>query len=255
MCLERLRGLCTAGEEHACVWGSTLVDLGEFVSGLDAPRPPGPCLDTIFVNTEMHDMLFRGISTGNGRLGGDPYHEWERPCQNMAIVGEITSLHHREIPRGCTFAVASAQGPVFVHGPTAISCTEDRLEAFRHCGIEDPPPGSRGCPWGCGFRAVWDKSNALWGSTRYGTGGSAGSAPAFEESASAAMVGAHATPIPPVRPATLPEFRRGAFAPALRICSPAWIVQDPVPPQGPMAEKPRGRALQRTRIVGNPVPL
>jgi len=128
----------------------------------------------------------------------------------------------------------------------------------RHFGIAGliiRPPGSRGCPWGCGFRAVWDKSNALWGSTRYGTGGSAGSAPAFEESASAAMVGAHAAPIPPARPATLPEFRRGAFAPALRICSPAWIVQDPVPPQGPMAEKPRGRALQRARIVGNPVPL
>lgn len=45
------------------------------------------------------------------------------------VVGGIT-LHHREMPRGCAFAVASAQGSVLVHGPAAISCTGGRPEAF-----------------------------------------------------------------------------------------------------------------------------
>lgn len=157
MCLGRLRRLGTAGE-YVHTWGSTLGDLGEFVSSLNASRSPGLCLDTVLVNSETHDILSKDLRMGHGWRGSRPPHGGDAHCPNAAILGGVTFLQHRGIPHGVAFAVASAQAPVFVHGPTVLSCTEDSLEAFRHCGLEDPPTDSTGCPWGYRIRTVWDKS-------------------------------------------------------------------------------------------------
>lgn len=156
MCLDRLFGLGEIGEKYAYGNGSTLEGLAGFVSRLNGARPLELCLDTVIVNLGMYMALFPGTDCAHSWDRGYPYYDGEPRYQNMYVLDGIAFLHHPRIPRGAAYALSSAQGPVFVHGPSSIHGTRDEIVVTRHCGIVEPPE-CPDVPWGVRFGAERDK--------------------------------------------------------------------------------------------------
>lgn len=154
VCLEQLCKLETIGEEYTYAWDSTLDGLAEFVSRLNAARPRELRLDTVLVNYGMYLTLFGNDRRTPSWAVGYPFYDGSLLYKNMSVLGETAFLHHPEIPHDCAYALSSAQGPVFAHGPSAVECTRDEIVVKRHCGVVEPPRGLPECPWGVGFGVV-----------------------------------------------------------------------------------------------------
>lgn len=150
MCLALLRGLGEADGEYVYRWDSTLDGLVEFVSGLNASRPRGLRLDTVFVNYGMYLTLFGNDLRTPSWSRGYPSYGGEPRYTNMTVLSRIAFLHHPEVPHDGAYAVSSGQGPVFVHGPSRIDCTDDTVEVTRHCDVVEPPKHAE-IPWGVKF--------------------------------------------------------------------------------------------------------
>ena len=153
MCLAQLEGLGEAGETYTCRGNSTLGELAGFVSRLNSGRPRMLHFDTVLVNYGMYLTLFGNDTRTPSWAMGYPLDGDERPYRNMTTLGGITFLHHPRIPSDAGFALSSRQGPVFVHGPSSIRCTEEAIVTRRQCGIAKPPLGTQKCPWGVRFGA------------------------------------------------------------------------------------------------------
>ncbi len=150
MCLEQLKTL-DGDETFTYHWDSTLVDLEDFVSTLNRSRPVDVQLDTVFVDYGVYMVLF----------GRNPETlEWtdERPYyRNMVRRNGITFLYAFTLPADCAFATSSAQGPVFVHGPSVLHCTDSEIRVRRHFDLVAPPPsGAPDVPWGVRFNTVME---------------------------------------------------------------------------------------------------
>ncbi len=154
MCLEQLMAL--DGEEtFACHWDSTLADLEDFVGRLNRSRPDDMRLDTVFVDYGLYLLLF----------GRDPrtldWSEGYPDYRNMVRLNGITFLHSSSMPPDSSFATSSAQGPVFVHGPSILRSTDSEIKVERYCDLAFPPTtGAQGVPWGVKFNSTmeWRKS-------------------------------------------------------------------------------------------------
>lgn len=106
-------------------WNSTLGGLAEFVSALNAARPRALRLDTVLVNLGMYMVIF-----GNDRRTAIwsmwyPFYSGGLRYSNMSILDGVAFLHPW-IPHDAAYALSSAQGSVFAHGPSRISCTVAR---------------------------------------------------------------------------------------------------------------------------------
>ena len=162
-CLEQLSGLGSAGKIYEHEPHFTLADLGGFVTDLNKTRPSKLHFDTVILNTDMHDSLFKAYR-------GMPKPSYSctslgirRPYQNMIdVTGVAKFLLHPCIPRGYAYAMSSMQAPVFVHGSSITKHTPDGLVITRECGFVDPPQGAPGCPWGVrfGVRVIRDVDDA-----------------------------------------------------------------------------------------------
>jgi len=166
LCAGQVRTL--EGERtFVCHHDSTLGDLEAFVGALNQGRPEGLLLDTVLVTSGMHLVLF----------GNDPRTpDWTRgypDYRNMTRQGGITFLHPEPALYEFGFAMCREQGPVFVHGPTTVSCGESAVIVERHCAVVAPPDtGIPEVPWGVRFGVKME-----WESGRDAGDGSAGATP------------------------------------------------------------------------------
>ncbi len=149
MCIEQLMAL-DGQETFGCHWDSTLADLELFIARLNRSRPPGLKLDTVFVNYGLYILLF----------GRDPQTlDWPEEFpeyRNMVRLNGITFLHSSSLPLDFSFATSSAQGPVFVHGPSILRCTDSEIKVERYCHLVAPPPGMPSVPWGVRFNVTME---------------------------------------------------------------------------------------------------
>lgn len=148
MCLERLEGLDDIGKAYTCRQDSTLGELARFLSGLNAARPRALRLDRVVLNYGMFLVLFGNDRRTPSWTAGYPFYDGRLLYRNMSVLDGIAFLEHPRVPHDAAYALSSSQGPVFVHGPSAVRCTEDALESSRQCKVIDPPEAERGCPWG-----------------------------------------------------------------------------------------------------------
>ena len=160
LCAKQVMSLA-GNMTFVCHYDSTLADLEAFVGELNRSRPDGLPLDTVIVDYGMYLVLF----------GNDPRTpDWSAgypDYRNMTRQGGITFLHPEASPHESGFAMCRGQGPVFVHGPTTVSCGEDEVVVERHCAVATPPDvGIPEVPWGVRFGVVME-----WGK---GKGGGAG---------------------------------------------------------------------------------
>lgn len=131
---------------------STLRDLEAFVGELNRGRPEGLRLDTVIVTYGMYLVLFGNDPRLSYSKGGYPDY------RNMTLQGGITFLHPESAPSEFGFAVSRGQGPVFVHGPTTVSCDDGEAVVERHCAVAAPPEsGVPEVPWGVRFGAREDR--------------------------------------------------------------------------------------------------
>ncbi len=159
LCVEQLSTL-DGQETFDCHWDSTLADLELFIGKLNRSRPPELQLDTVFVNYGLYIVLF----------GRDPrtldWSEGYPEYRNMVRLNGITFLHSSSLPHYCSFATSSAQGPVFVHGPSILRCTDSTIDVERYCALIAPPTSSvPSVPWGVRFNVTmeWKKSKGQSG--------------------------------------------------------------------------------------------
>lgn len=150
MCLEKLRRLDCADETYVYRWDSTLDGLAKFVSGLNATRPREVRLDTVFINYGMYLTLFGNDLRTPSWAAGYPFYDGGARYNNMSVLGRVAFLHHPGVPHDGAYAISSRQGPVFVHGPSRIDCTDDVIEVTRRCGVVEPPEYPD-VPWGVRF--------------------------------------------------------------------------------------------------------
>jgi len=151
MCLDRLEGLARVGDTYGYRWNSTPDELAGFVSRLNASRPRALRLDRVIVNYGMYLTLFGNDSRTPSWSRGYPFYDGRLLYQNMSVLDGIALLHHPDVPHDGAYALSSAQGPVFVHGPSTMESSSDEIEISRHCGLVEPPRGAPGCPWGVRF--------------------------------------------------------------------------------------------------------
>lgn len=151
ICLWRLARLGRIRKTYVYRWGDTLYDLAGFVAGLNDARPGMLHLDTVIVDSGMYMALFPGTDPNHAWFSGYPDRDGKPRYQNMYVLGGIAFLHHPGVPHGRAYAMSSAQGPVFVHGPSSMRFTRNGLEIARSCGVEDPPGAPPGLPWGVMF--------------------------------------------------------------------------------------------------------
>jgi len=148
MCLERLERLEPAGGTYTCRQNSTLGELARFLSRINEARPRALRLDRVVLNYGMFLVLFGNDRRTPSWTAGYPFYDGSLLYRNMSVLDGIAFLEHPRVPHDAAYALSSAQGPVFVHGPSAVRCTEDALESSRQCKVVDPPEGAPGCPWG-----------------------------------------------------------------------------------------------------------
>lgn len=159
LCHDKVDAL--GGEQtFVCHYDSTLEDLAAFIRGLNRGRPDGLALDTVFVNYGMYLVLF----------GNDPrLQDWTKghpDYRNMTRQGGVTFFHYGATPQEYGYAMSREQGPVFVHGPTTVSCGEDEVAVERYCAVAAPPDsGVPEVPWGVRFNVVmeWKRGKSAGG--------------------------------------------------------------------------------------------
>jgi len=126
--------------------GSTLADLEAFVKELNCGRPDGLELDTVIVTYGMYLVLFGNDSRLEDWTRGYPEY------RNVARLNGTTFFHPEPALYEFGFAMSREQGPVFVHGPTTVSCGEAEVVVERHCAVAAPPDaGVPEVPWGVRF--------------------------------------------------------------------------------------------------------
>ena len=157
MCLGRLQELGAVDDEYVYRWNSALDGLAAFVEGLNASRPRALRLDRVIVNCGMYLTLFGNDRRTDSWAIGYPFYDGRLLYRNMSVLDGIAFLHHPGVPHDGAYALSSAQGPVFAHGPSRIDCTDGEIAVSRHCGIVDPPRGLPECPWGVRFGARKDR--------------------------------------------------------------------------------------------------
>jgi len=143
-----------------CHYDSTLEDLEAFIRRLNRGRPGGLALDTVLVNYGMYLVLFGNDPRLQGWTKGYPDY-----C-NMTCQGGVTFFHYGATPQEYGYALSREQGPVFIHGPTTVSCSEDEAAVERYCAMAAPPDsGVPEVPWGVRFNVVmeWKRSNSAGG--------------------------------------------------------------------------------------------
>lgn len=157
LCDEQV-GTLKGEQTFVCHYDSTLEDLEVFVRGLNYGRPKGLLLDTVLVNYGMYLVLF----------GNDPRtQDWAKgypDYRNMTLQGGINFLHSEAVLAEFGYAMSREQGPVFIHGPTTVSCNESEVEVARHCAVAVPPDtGVPEVPWGVRFNVTmeWKKGKGV----------------------------------------------------------------------------------------------
>lgn len=146
--LAQLETLAWSGGTYELRPGSSLDGLAGLVWRLNGRRPSRLPLDTVITGTHMGMTLLENQFGGNHWHAGCPFYDGMPLYLNMAVLDGLALLHHPGIPHGSAFAVSSAQAPVFLHGPTYVSCADGALKVVRRYGIVEPPRGEPWCPWG-----------------------------------------------------------------------------------------------------------
>lgn len=137
-CVEALALLQRQAGEIGLGAGSTVTDLcAQVRAAVDPATPPIMRPDTAFI--------------GSGLLAGLEADEvtaaCPRPAPNMIDhVSGLRVLAHGGIPDGVLYAISSVRGPVFVSGPTEVTCTDDALVVARYCGVVSPRLRRHGQP-------------------------------------------------------------------------------------------------------------
>jgi len=157
MLLAQLDTLTGDGERYKLRPDSGLGSLAASMSRLNDRRPRRLPLDTALVGTHMGMTLLENQFGAGHWYAGCPFYGGRALYQNMAVLGGFVLLHHPGIPAGRAFAVSSEQAPVFVHGTSFLSCTDEGLAVIRRYGIIEPPRGTPECPWGVRLSVEGDR--------------------------------------------------------------------------------------------------
>lgn len=138
VCFRELGRFGPYGKGYVRRDGHTLADLCEFVGGLNAGYPPFMRLDTAFVGRGLFSEL------ADGPVGA--------PLQGTADTVDLDGVRligHGMVPDGEVYAMSHTHGPIFVNGPTTLTCTEDEFVVGRYCQAVSPHGGLSGrTPYG-----------------------------------------------------------------------------------------------------------
>lgn len=131
-CLEELSRLPRHGLElgHGV---ASLASLWDFVEkGMNPKTSAFMRFDTVFIGNGMFARL--------DDVAGGP----ARAAPNLVEHLGMRVLSHARIPDGVAYVTSHTHGPVFVNGPTDISCMDDAFVVDRYCEVIGPRPVRQG---------------------------------------------------------------------------------------------------------------
>lgn len=139
LCVRELSNFCFHMSRYSGGGGQALDGMCRFVEALNSDYPPSTRLDTVFVDTEIAHAL----------AGAKPQGVAVEGTQSAVEYGGLRVLGNERVPEDAMFAMSHARGPVFVNGPTTITCTEDEFVVGRYCQLVSPQGGLSGkTPYG-----------------------------------------------------------------------------------------------------------
>jgi len=139
VCARELSSFCFHAARYSSRAGQTLDGLCRFVDAINRNYAPPVRLDTVFVGIEVAYAL------ANIKPHGTAVEE----TQGAVEHGGLRVLGNERIPEDAMFVMSHARGPVFVSGPTTITCAEDEFSIGRYCQLVSPQGGLSGkTPYG-----------------------------------------------------------------------------------------------------------
>lgn len=130
--LQRRPGRLRLGKEP------TLTGLcGSVMGAVDPAVPPFMMPNTMFIGSGLLARLRPDGVTG----------ACHRPAPNVIDhVCGMRVLAHGSVPADTVYATSSVRGPVFVSGPTELTCTDDAFVVARYCEVISPRRRRHGQP-------------------------------------------------------------------------------------------------------------
>lgn len=139
LCARELTNFCFHASRYSGGGGQALDGLCRFVDALNRDYAPSARLDTVFVGTETAHALANSKPRGTAVEG----------TQGAVEHGGLRVLGNERVPEDAMFAMSHARGPVFVSGPTTVTCAEDEFSIGRYCQLVAPQGGLSGrAPYG-----------------------------------------------------------------------------------------------------------
>lgn len=116
----------------------TLSHLRSFVESLNSNYAPFMRLDTAFIGNELFSALI-----------GDPVGTPTQGTADTVDLGGVRVMGHELVSNEEMFVMSHTHGPIFVNGPTTLTCTEDEFIVGRYCQVVSPQGGLSGrTPYG-----------------------------------------------------------------------------------------------------------
>ncbi|RNJ73151.1 MAG: hypothetical protein EB824_05140 [Thaumarchaeota archaeon S15] len=157
ICVQELSNFCFHAARYSSSGGQTPDGLCRFVGALNRDYAQPTRLDTVFVGIEVAYALANAKPPGTA-VGG---------TQGAVVHGGLRVLGNERIPEDSMCIMSSTHGPVFVSGPTTITCLEDEFSIGRYCQLVTPQGGLSGSmPYGLKLDVVDESAPATAGKGR-----------------------------------------------------------------------------------------
>ncbi len=137
-CLEALDQLYPFKATFKYGGSQTLTHLWGFVRKMNDEQG-GMELDTVFINHAVFNSL---ISEGIPEMSAII-------ADNVIDHMGVRIIGHERIPENVAYVTSHMYGPLFITGPTTITCTDDEFTVGRYCSVVSPPTNAgRAKPYG-----------------------------------------------------------------------------------------------------------
>lgn len=139
VCVQELSNFCFHAARYSRGEGHTIDGLCRFVEALNKDYAEPTRLDTVFMDTEAAYALAAAKTQGTAVRG----------TQGAVEHGGLRVLGNERVPEDAMCVMSHERGPVFVSGPTTITCAEDEFFIGRYCQLVSPQGGLSGrMPYG-----------------------------------------------------------------------------------------------------------
>ncbi|MDD9808533.1 MAG: hypothetical protein OXU25_01700 [Thaumarchaeota archaeon] len=139
MCARELSRFCLHTGKYVRAGAQTLDGLCRFVRGIGGDYSPSMRLDTVFVGIDVFEEL----------TTVDPHGARVEGTQGAVEHGGLRVIGHAHLPDSTMYVMSHTHGPIFVNGPTTITCAEDEFVVGRYCQLVAPQGGLSGkTPYG-----------------------------------------------------------------------------------------------------------